>query len=434
MISRLPVIALLVAATLLWSNVGHAAPAPLAADLLSQRAQEALDVLEGRGNAAGTFDETFLANVPANQLVALARRLQAVNGKLVAVEDIRRTTANAATFRLRFERAVARGSITLQRDAPFKISGYWIGAAMPVDDSPQRLLADFAALPGRSGFAVLKLGEAGPVPLTESHAGEHFAIASTFKLWVLDAVAEDIASGRHRWDEVVRLGPRSLPSGQTQDWPPDAAVTVETLATLMISVSDNTATDTLMRMVGRERLTERLRATGHSDPARMVPFLTTAEAFALKLSPPALREAYAKADNAGRQRILDQLDAPKILAGFDPASSDGRPAAIDGIEWFASPEDIGRVLDALRRRSDPRVLQILGVAPGMTKEWREGFAYFGYKGGSEAGVANLTWLLRKSSGEWFVVTQSWNNPNAAVDIERFKQLGQRLLALVRHAS
>ena len=56
-----------------------------------------------------------------------------------------------------------------------------------------------------------------------------------------------------------------------QDWPPGAAVTVETLATLMISVSDNTATDTLIRLVGRERVEARLAASGHQPARRDAP-------------------------------------------------------------------------------------------------------------------------------------------------------------------
>lgn len=303
-------------------------------------------------------------------------------------------------------------------------------SVMPVGDSPAMIAADFAALPGRSGFAIVRLGDEGPQsPILAAHADEQFAIGSTFKLWVLDALAEDIAAGRHRWDEVVQLGPRSLPSGLTQDWPRHAPVTVETLATLMISVSDNTATDTLIRLVGCERVAERLRAAGHSDAARTLPFLTTAESFALKLSPPAVREAYARADEAGRARMLERLDTAKILADADIAALDAAPTAIDSIEWFASPMDVARVLDSLRRHDDPRVLDILAVAPAMARELRDRYTYVGYKGGSEVGVIALSWLVRRPSGEWLAVTASWNDTRAAVDRQRFGQLAQRLVRL-----
>ena len=118
-------------------------------------AREAVDVLRGRREAAKTFDAIFLANVPAERLTALGKRLQADNGKLVALEDVRPAGARTASFRLRFEHASANGSITLASQAPFKVSGYWIRPTIPAGDGVEKLQADFAALPGRSGFARL---------------------------------------------------------------------------------------------------------------------------------------------------------------------------------------------------------------------------------------------------------------------------------------
>ena len=420
-----PAIALLIAA--LASPVpALAAPAAAEQSILRQRAAEALAVLQGTREATATFGERFLAAVPAAKFAALSHQLQAENGKLVAIEDVRATGSNSGTFRLRFERAAASGTIALEGQAPFKISGFWIGEPLPLDDSMAKITQEFATLPGHSGFAVVRLGDDKPTTIAAAHAGEQFAIGSTFKLWVLDALAEEIEAGRHRWDEVVTLDHRSLPSGQTQDWPANASVTVETLATLMISISDNTATDALIGLIGRERVADRIHATGHGDPARMLPLLTTAEAFALKLSP-SLSDAYAGADEAGQAHILAGLHPYAVLAGANSAVGDGEPAAIDSAEWFASPDDIARVLDTLRRRSDPRVLAILGVAPGLTSEWHEGFAYLGFKGGSETGVENLSWLVRKPSGGWYAVTASWNNPKAAIDEDHLRQLGRRLL-------
>jgi hypothetical protein len=402
--------------------------------MLAQRAKDAVEVLQGKRKADEVFNQHFLADVPPDRLAALVKQLKAQNGKIVKAEDIRAEGRSAATFRIRFERAIAVGRITLEGSAPFKVSGFRIAAVMPIADSPDKIRADFAALPGRSGFVVAKLADGAPSPVLASRAGEQFAVASTFKLWVLDALAEEIAVGRHRWDEVVRLGPRSLPGGITQDWPPDAPATIETLATLMISQSDNTATDALMRLVGRERIAERVRASGHADSARILPMLTTAEAFALKLGPAERRAAYAQADDAGQAKLLDGIDAGKELAAVKPTALDGAPVAIDSIEWFASPDDVVRVLDALRRREDQRVLAILGVTAHLDETQKQQFAYVGYKGGSESGVLNLTWLLRDKAGVWFVVTVSWNDPARALDTNRLEALGARLVMLTRQGS
>jgi beta-lactamase class A len=415
-------------AALAIGSLSATASAASSGELATQRAAEIVSVMQGDGKPAETFDERFLAEVPPEKLAALVQQLEAANGKVLRADRIHLETASTATFRIRFERATAVGRMTLGGAAPYKVGGFWIGSVVPIGDDAAKIASDLAALPGRTGFLVTKLGDAAPI--ASAHADAQFAIGSAFKLWVLDALAAEIEAGRLHWDQVVHLGPRSLPSGITQDWPPDAAVTIETLATLMISRSDNTATDTLIRLIGRERIGERLRAGGHSDPARMLPLLTTAEVFALKLGPAATREAYVKADEAGQARMLDGLDTRKILAGADLAALDGRPIAIDEIEWFASPHDIVGVLDRLRRHQDTRVLRILGVAPSLPAGLQERFAYAGYKGGSEPGVLNMTWLLRDQAGIWIAVVANWNDPDNAVDHADLEPFVSRLFGLI----
>jgi len=401
--------------------------------VIEQRAHEAVEVLQGKREPASVFNAHFLAAVPPAQIVALGKQVQAESGAIAAVEDIRATGARSATFRIRYERAAAGATMTLESEAPFRISGLHIGPALPLGDSFAKIAADVAALPGGAGFVVARLDDAGPHRLAASRGSEPFAIGSAFKLWVLDGLAREIAAGRRQWDEVVRLGPRSLPGGITQDWPDDAAVTVETLATLMISHSDNTATDALVALVGRAPIEQRIRAT-HRDPARALPLLTTAEAFAIKLGPAAPREAYARADEAGRRRVLAGLDPHGVLAGVNRAELDGPPMAIDSAEWFASPDDVVRVLDALRGHDDPRVQAILGVAPNLDAAQRSALAYAGYKGGSEIGVLNLTWLLRDQAGAWFAVTASWNDPAQALDNAKLEALAHRLVMLARQGA
>src|SRR3546814_17848949 len=72
-----------------------------------------------------------------------------------------------------------------------------------------------------------------------------------------------------------------------------------------------------------------------------------------------------------------------------------------------------------------------GVGGGPAAPW----SYLGYKGGSELGVVAMSLLgQRKSDGKWFVVTASWNNPDAAVPNETLAGLVTRLLALAAHCS
>jgi hypothetical protein len=67
---------------------------------------------------------------------------------------------------------------------------------------------------------------------------------------------------------------------------------------------------------------------------------------------------------------------------------------------------------------------VLAVNPGLT--WpSESWPYVAFKGGSEPGVLDLTFLLRRADGQWFVLTATWDNPGKAVDEDQLIPLIQR---------
>jgi hypothetical protein len=64
---------------------------------------------------------------------------------------------------------------------------------------------------------------------------------------------------------------------------------------------------------------------------------------------------------------------------------------------------------------------ILSVNPGIPDD-QKAYQYVGFKGGSEPGVMNLTWLLqRKRDGKWLFLTIGFNDPTR--DIDQAKALG-----------
>ncbi|MEM6429227.1 MAG: serine hydrolase, partial [Deinococcota bacterium] len=184
------------------------------------------------------------------------------------------------------------------------------------------------------------------------------------------------------------------------------AVTLETLATLMISISDNTATDALIDILGRDTLEAR---TTHNKP-----FLTTREAFSLKVDADALTR-YRDADAAGKYDILTDLNPPD-LAGFT-----GEPMALD-IEWFFSMNELCEQMHAVKD------VPLTQISPGLANadRWQQ----VAYKGGSEAGVlAFVTWL-EAASGEAYCVAVAQNDPDAALDEAVLSRLYRNLLVYV----
>ncbi|OBX20215.1 serine hydrolase [Erythrobacter sp. QSSC1-22B] len=401
---------------------------PAETTLLEQRTAQVVGLVNVTLDPREVVSDSFLQAVPAEQLKAFGAQLTAQFGQALAVESIVPVSPTRAAITIRMERALASGGIAIQTEAPGKITELLLQSFAPIDDSADKITADLAALPGSAAAWFGPLD--GEPAFAFGDPQRQLALGSTFKLYVLSALDRAVAEGRLDWDDVVTLGDRSFPSGVTQDWPDGAPLTLHTAATLMISISDNTATDLLIDAVGREAVEAEMRATGHSAPDRSTPFLKTVEMFVLKGGDQGA--AYAEADEAGRRAILAQLDT----TGADPAPilavfAGGTPVMIDSIEWFASMEDERRLMRRLAETEDDTARQIMAVNTALESGARADWSYVGYKGGSEQGVRNLSWLLRDEAGAWHMLALCWNNPAAETDTATLLAIAQRILALDR---
>ncbi|MEQ1497058.1 MAG: serine hydrolase [Novosphingobium sp.] len=402
-----------------------------AAVLLQSRAEDAMQVFNKAKSAAEVFSPDFLKAVPPAQLAEIGQSLHAQFGPILGVGELERISPVTAKFNFHFAKAMARVQLRIDPETTM-ITGLLITDLVPLDDSPQAVIADFAALHGKAGFTITRLGAAGREEVLGHKSDQQFAIGSAFKLWVLDALAHDIALGKRKWSDVVPLSARSLPSGVMQGWPQGTPVTLATLATQMISISDNTATDMLIKVLGREAIAARVRATGHSMPSRMLPMLSTLEAFSLKLGPAARREAYAAAGDDQQLAMLQRFGPGLSVDAIDLGQLvPDKIWHIETIEWFASPRDVAGVLQSLQRRKDPRVMQILSVNSGIGTDVAAKFTRFGFKGGSEEGVLNLSWVVQNKAGQWYAISASWNDPERPVDQMPFLALTRRLLERVK---
>lgn len=426
---------LLTAAMILPASAALAQQTPeatVAADTaFDRRAAQLVDLLAGRIAFADYFDPSFQAAVPEAQFKTITASLVAQYGTPVTIDSATSTDGKSGTVRVRFEKGIGTiglevGSAADQRIAGLRILGFEIA-----DDSFPKVAAELDALPGDTGFLVAELDGNAMKPLVAANPDRQFAVGSTFKLYILDELAAQVAEKKRRWSDVVPLSHLSFSSMGTANWPKDTPVTLQSLANWMISVSDNSATDTLIHLLGREAIEARMRAAGHSDPSRNIPFLTTVEAFALKGNNFANeRTAFVAGDDAAQRKLLAANRDRLTLANVDGVSFAGGPRFIDSLEWFASPNDVARAMIDLRNRQSPTAMSVMainpGVNPGATKDW----SWLGYKGGSELGVISMSLLgERKSDGKWFVVTASWNNPKAPVATETLVGLVTRLLAL-----
>jgi beta-lactamase class A len=401
---------------------------PATATPLEAGARTLVTVLDATAVAEDAFTAALLAQVPYAQISAIAGSLTEQYGPPTGIEAIAPVNPTAGLVTIRLERARIIFKVSVDPADGNRMNGLFVQEVIPIGDTPEKIAADLAALPGsvNAWFGPLD----GDAPVISLSPDTPLALGSTFKLYVLATLAEEVRAGRRKWTDIVPLTEKSYPSGQLQNWPKGAPLTLHTLAGLMISISDNTATDQLIELLGRERIARVMRETGTTDRDENAPFLKTRELFMLKGGDAAQLAAYRAGDTAQRTRILASLKQQEVTLDQVNAAFAAGPKALD-IEWFASPRDLSGLLARLRDRGDDTARAIIAINPSATPAIRANWDYIGFKGGSEPGVLNLTWLLRDKAGAWHVLTLGWNNPAASLDQAALEGIAQRILLLPR---
>ena len=408
-----------------------AATTPAADPSLTARSHELIGIVSGTGDFSGYFAPSFHAALPKEKWDAVVVSMTGQMGKPLAIDRLTAVTPFSANLRVRFERGVVNAQIAIDPAPPHQVVGLLFTGPEMAGDTLDKLAADIRALPGTTSLGIYALGEGAPRLVAGIAPDKAMPLGSAFKLWVLGELAREVSAGERKWSDVVAIGPASLPSGITQNWPPGSPVTIQTLATLMISISDNTATDTLVSLEG-EQLDHFVTQAG---VPRLAPVLTTRQMFALK-SPAnadlATQWATSLAPSA-RRTLLDGNAARLRTTPVDPMMFAGKPTKVDTLEWFASPAETAGILDWLRKQGGETPLPLLAINPGIDPTTRAKFDYVGFKGGSEPGVVTLNFLVRRNDGRWLAIAAGWHRNDAGVEENRLIMLMTRALVLLAEA-
>lgn len=386
-----------------WLAVGLLLAAAISASAQSVTPEEVFERLFTQGPAkAEWFAPEVLAQVPLQLFDEIVAQYTAALGAYVGAEG------TVPFFRLTFERGYVDAQLLLNEAG--QIAAIWFGPPQAVVSGLDEALAGFHELPGK--VSVIVVSNAGA--LASINPDEPLAVGSAFKLAIAAVLKDQVALGVRAWDEVVALEPQdvSLPTGILQDWPPGTPLTVQSLATLMISISDNTATDALLRLVGRE--------TVEQYAPRNKPFLSTRELFILKAAGnEQLLETWRAGDEAARRELLAVL-AEQPLPGLEAIST--TPKALD-VEWYFTVRELA---DLMAYVAD---LPFMSVNPGLANpsDWQ----YVAFKGGSEPGVLNLTTLVVAEDNTPYIISATWNNSERPLDETRFFSLYSGLLSAIK---
>jgi hypothetical protein len=381
------------------------------------------------------FSKRFLAAVPPERMTELLTGFYKKRGSIVRIEPADTSKANSGKARFITSMNYAIDvSMSVSKSAPNLIEGLLFGVANPNATSIPEVMKQVAQL-GTTTFYAAELMPRSDRVIGASNQSAAFPLGSAFKLFVLATLVDEIEQGKRKWDDVVKLdeASRALPSGHLHTWPVASPLTLHTVAALMISESDNTATDLLIHTLGRAHVERMLKTLGVAASERDLPLLTVFEMFKLKsMGRESIAERYKRASVAEKRKILD-VELAAVHHDSVEFNEAGLPVDIDTVEWFASGEDLSRVLRWIRDHSasdkTSPARSILAINPGLRID-RTKWEYAGFKGGSEPGVLNLTYLLRSTAGKWYVLTVGWKDTKAPLDEESFLGIVQRALELL----
>ena len=247
-------------------------------------------------------------------------------------------------------------------------------------------------------------------------------VGSSFKLWILGAVALEIQAGNLDWAQEVEIEDRyrSVPGGDLRYALAGTRHTLRYLVERMIQKSDNTATDHVFYLVGREKVEAAMVAMGHSNSDLNIPIISTKELALLKFAyPTEFLDDYYASSVEERRRILEEEVSQRNVDSI-PSIDQTAPLEIDRVEWFATRDDLCETMNWLDLKAmEPGMLAVTEVLALETQLTFDGeiWPYVGFKGGSELGVLSGTWLLQRADGRHFVYSVGFKNPNGEIDLE-----------------
>lgn len=309
-----------------------------------------------------------------------------------------------------------RVELTVTPDASHKIDLMWfepVYATTTPANAPRNwsdLKADLARIAPHVSVTIAELSDGQCDPIARVDPDLVLPIASSFKLYVLGELARQVAAGQTTWETMLPIDTSyiSQPNGEMRYLPVGSTYTVAHFAEQMISKSDNTATDHLIGLLGRDQVESALTEMGQADPTVNMPLMLTREWFALRMRfTDEQIEAYLKLDDAGRLAFLEDEAGPVADTIVETELWPGSRWASE-VEWFASSNDLCHALAYLKshgsRPGMEPVLNALSLNPEIVFDpgvW----SYSGYKGGYETGVMSENFLLQRASdGRWFSIS------------------------------
>jgi hypothetical protein len=196
---------------------------------------------------------------------------------------------------------------------------------------------------------------------------------------------------------------------------------------------DHTATDHIITTISREAVEESVNAR-NDNAALNVPFLTTREAFALKLAGDETPARWVEAtDDEQRSMLTATSGLFTVKPDVAKLANWAKSPRVADIGWFASAEQLCELMKHMRELEvqqetmliSPWIRASTGV--GLDPQVWKSAAYVGAK---EPGVMSGVWLVERQDGKLYTFSAVWNSPEAEADEEGFNALAERAIEIL----
>jgi beta-lactamase class A len=306
-------------------------------------------------------------------------------------------------------------NISIHTDDAGLIDRFDADVSAPVINSWQDIDAQLDRSHARYAYQIAKVNDGKCERLAGTNTTQSLPIASIFKLYVLDAVADAVRAGTMSWDEQLTITSKvkAVEFAGLEEFPLGAKVSVREAAQQMISKSYNTATDLLIDRVGIAAVERALVTAGHHDPQSMTPLPTMYELFSIGWGEPDLRQQWKDAVATGspqaRARLLERVSAAPYQPDLQRSHT---PASTYGVEWYGTAEDICRVHTAVQMGAvgaAAPIRDIMSATRGIDLDPQQ-WPYVGAKGGNLPGDLIFSWYAVDRGGQAWVISFQVNWP------------------------
>ncbi|MCE3003252.1 MAG: class A beta-lactamase-related serine hydrolase [Xanthomonadaceae bacterium] len=328
----------------------------------------------------------------------------------------------------------------------FGVSSFGGSVQFPVDQNLTLAQAadKFVTLSGAAGLLVARIGSAGQCTPVEARAPTvPRATGSVFKMWVLGGVARRIQQGGLSSTEILPVDPARFAQGGTLNVEPTGTpIPIRDHATLMMGISDNSATDHLHARAGRPAMDAVVAEFGNADPTILQPLLNVSEQFHLFRSfDLATSQSYVNGTESFQNTFLANQIVP-LGPNLGGGAFFHAQLLTDG-SWRASPNDVCAALSALRRQpGGSEAFKLVDAAmsasvaqPNVRNAWDRAW----YKGGTLASGGNglhvlvHAWLLEDAGRDPYVVVAMANTSTGGIDQFNVQSVLGRILQLLAAA-